>query len=124
MFRLLADISMQSAENNMSVENIARIFAPTLLRSSKELSSDAMTAFAEVSLHKILLQRLIDKAVKSKSALDLSSLHLSARMMSRMQNRQEEHVDSVSSQDEADAVDAIDQRPPTDCQRDEEKIVA
>jgi hypothetical protein len=91
--------------NNMNVENLARVFAPTLLRSPGALSADPVKAFAEVSLQKTLLQRLIGHAVKCNAALDLSGLHLSDRMMSRMQNRSVESVESASSHDDSDAVE-------------------
>ena len=68
----------------MDTENLARIFAPTLLRCNGALSSDPIKAFAEVSLQKTLLQHLINNSMKYSGAVDISTLQLSDKMKSRV----------------------------------------
>ena len=99
----LAEVAAESTVNNMDVENLARVFAPTLFRSPAALSSDPMVAFAEVSVQKTLLQHMITQAMRPTDVLDVSSLKLSDKMMSRMQDRSIKYAASSESQDDRDS---------------------
>ena len=76
---------MESATNEMTVENISRVFAPSLFPETPLDASNPMLAFAEVQLQKVILTHLITKCMCNEDSI-LASVKLSSKMMSRLQH--------------------------------------
>ena len=96
--RFLAQVTMESAANEMSVENISRVFAPSLFPVKPLDAANPMLAFAEVQLQKVVLTLLITKHMREEDSL-VANVQLSSKMISRL-NRSTSAVDEDDDEDE------------------------
>ena len=74
---------MESAHNDMTVENISRVFAPTLFPEKPLDTVNPMLAFADVQLQKAILSNLITKHMQDEESI-VANVVLSPRMIKRM----------------------------------------
>jgi len=83
LMRYLAEVTMESAANNMDAENLARIFSPTLFQQHIDTKNEGnpMAVFAEVTLGAKILRKMIEMHVKKASEKVLS---LNEKMINRL----------------------------------------
>eukprot|EP00603_Paraphysomonas_imperforata_P011595 CAMPEP_0114450378 /NCGR_PEP_ID=MMETSP0104-20121206/427_1 /TAXON_ID=37642 ORGANISM="Paraphysomonas imperforata, Strain PA2" /NCGR_SAMPLE_ID=MMETSP0104 /ASSEMBLY_ACC=CAM_ASM_000202 /LENGTH=466 /DNA_ID=CAMNT_0001622513 /DNA_START=24 /DNA_END=1423 /DNA_ORIENTATION=+ len=82
LLRFLAHVTMESSVNEMTVENVSRVFAPTLFPEAPLDTANPMLAFADVQLQKIILTQLITKYMQEEESM-VANVKLSSKMMNR-----------------------------------------
>ena len=87
---------MESSVNEMTVENISRVFAPSLFPEKPLDSTNPMLAFAEVDLQKTILSNLITKYMREEESM-VANVTLSPKMMLRFNRTNSD--DDVSEED-------------------------
>jgi hypothetical protein len=102
--RFLAQVTMESAANEMTVENISRVFAPSLFPEKPIDAANPMLAFAEVQLQKVILAHLITKYIREEDSMMMANVKLSSKMMSRLnrsavEEEEEEEEEEVMNDD-------------------------
>lgn len=96
-------MTMESASNGMNVENISRVFAPTLFPETPLDAANPMLAFADVQLQKVVLTHLITKYIHNEGSI-LANMKMSSKMMSRIQ-RSDVGGDDDDDDDEEEEVE-------------------
>jgi hypothetical protein len=90
---------MESSANEMTVENVSRVFAPTLFPEKPLDTANPMLAFAEVQLQKVILTQLITKYIREEDSM-VANVKLSSKMMSRFNRAAASDEDDDENEDD------------------------
>lgn len=82
LLRFLALVTMECSVNEMTVENVSRVFAPTLFPEKPLDTANPMLAFADVQLQKIILTQLITKYMQEEESM-VANVKLSSKIINR-----------------------------------------